>query len=451
MRLLGLREPLRCAPASTGPRSSTGSRASWRWKSRSGSSWPLIPGRRASCTAARARPRRPRPTAWPRSGFAAVAYHAGLEDAAPALAAGGLRARRGGGGGGHHRLRHGHRQVQRALGGARGPAAQPGGLLPGDRARRPRRGAGRHRPLLRARGHRRAALAHRAHREPAGARARRGPPAARCWPSRNPRCAGAGSSWPTSAKRTAGNCGRCDVCAGEVALEDATEEARKLLSAAVRTGERFGAHHLADIVTGTSTDKVLERGHQRLPTFGAGADRPRPFWLSLAQDLAAAGFLARGEERTSGLPPDRARPAPAGRQGELPGRPPPRARSARRPQGARTAGRRPGGGGRGAGPRPRRPDGGRRGAVPVPEAPASAPGRGPRPSALRGVQRQDPAGHRRRAAGHPRRLPGLPRRGGAEAGSLRRRVPARRARATCPTAAARRTEARNLTERALPP
>ena len=98
-----------------------------------------------------------------------------------------------------------------------------------------------------------------------------------------------------------GNCGRCDVCAGEILLEDATEEARKLLSAAVRTGERFGAHHLADIVTGTSTDKVIERGHQRLPTFGAGADRPRPFWLSLAQDLAAAGYLARGEERTSGF------------------------------------------------------------------------------------------------------------------------------------------------------
>jgi ATP-dependent DNA helicase RecQ len=76
-----------------------------------------------------------------------------------------------------------------------------------------------------------------------------------------------------------GDCGNCDV----------------------RTGERFGAHHLADIVTGTATDKVLQRGHQRLPTFGAGADRPRPYWLSLAQDLAAAGFLARGEERLSGL------------------------------------------------------------------------------------------------------------------------------------------------------
>jgi len=98
-----------------------------------------------------------------------------------------------------------------------------------------------------------------------------------------------------------GNCGNCDVCTGEVVMEDATLEARKLLSAAVRTGERFGAHHLADIVTGASTDKVLERRHQNLPTFGAGADHPRPYWLSLAQDLTGAGFLVRGEERLSGL------------------------------------------------------------------------------------------------------------------------------------------------------
>lgn len=98
-----------------------------------------------------------------------------------------------------------------------------------------------------------------------------------------------------------GNCRSCDVCVGEVSLEDASEEARKLLSAAVRTGERFGAHHLADIVAGNHTDKVLERGHQRLPTFGAGRDRDRGFWLALARDLEAAGYLVRGEGRTAGF------------------------------------------------------------------------------------------------------------------------------------------------------
>jgi ATP-dependent DNA helicase RecQ len=130
-----------------------------------------------------------------------------------------------------------------------------------------------------------------------------------------------------------GDCGRCDVCAGEVRMEDATESARMVLSAVIRTGERFGAHHLADVVVGEPTDKVMERGHERLPTFGVGRDRPRSYWLSLVQDLAGAGYLARGEGRTAGfrltpkgrlllhgkdrfLAPERIVPAPRGAGGK---------------------------------------------------------------------------------------------------------------------------------------
>jgi len=97
-----------------------------------------------------------------------------------------------------------------------------------------------------------------------------------------------------------GGCGRCDICAGEVELVDLTVPAQKVLSAAARTGERFGAHHLADILVGNATDKVLERGHQALPTFGAGRDQDREWWLTLIRDMAAAGCLLRGEEKTSG-------------------------------------------------------------------------------------------------------------------------------------------------------
>lgn len=97
-----------------------------------------------------------------------------------------------------------------------------------------------------------------------------------------------------------GNCARCDVCAGEVALADLTEAARKVLSAAVRTGERFGAHHLVDILTGNPTDKVLERGHDSLPTYGIGRDQNREWWLDLVRDLEAAGCIRRGEGRTAG-------------------------------------------------------------------------------------------------------------------------------------------------------
>jgi len=102
------------------------------------------------------------------------------------------------------------------------------------------------------------------------------------------------------AEHRSGTCARCDVCAGEVTREDLTESARKLLSAAVRTGERFGAHHLVDILTGNPTDKVRERGHDALPTWGIGREHDRDWWLGLARELDAAGILVRGEGRTAG-------------------------------------------------------------------------------------------------------------------------------------------------------
>jgi len=98
-----------------------------------------------------------------------------------------------------------------------------------------------------------------------------------------------------------GNCGNCDICTGEVELADHTVAAQKILSAAVRTGERFGGHHLVDIVTGNATDRIIERGHQLLPTFGVGSDMDRGFWLSLVQDLAGRGYLVRGEGNAAGF------------------------------------------------------------------------------------------------------------------------------------------------------
>lgn len=97
-----------------------------------------------------------------------------------------------------------------------------------------------------------------------------------------------------------GNCGGCDVCSGEVELADETVNAQKILSAAVRTGQRFGAHHLIDVVRGESSDKVLARNHQSLPTFGVGSDRSRQFWLALVRDLEAGEYLMRTGGRIGG-------------------------------------------------------------------------------------------------------------------------------------------------------
>ncbi len=98
-----------------------------------------------------------------------------------------------------------------------------------------------------------------------------------------------------------GGCGNCDVCTGKVVMEDLTVAAQKILSAAYRTGQRFGAHHLADIVCGNATDRVTGMGHHALPTFGVGSDRDKGWWLSLLRDLEGGGLLAREGGVRSGL------------------------------------------------------------------------------------------------------------------------------------------------------
>ena len=98
-----------------------------------------------------------------------------------------------------------------------------------------------------------------------------------------------------------GECGNCDVCQGEVESVDATVDAQKYLSAIIRTGERYGAHYIVDVVRGTNSENVLQRGHQDLPTFGVGADSSRRYWLALSDDLEARGHLYRDEERYKAL------------------------------------------------------------------------------------------------------------------------------------------------------
>ena len=86
-------------------------------------------------------------------------------------------------------------------------------------------------------------------------------------------------------------CGNCDVCADPSGRVDATEDALKVLSAARRSGERFGAAHLIDILRGSETEKVVRFGHRRLPAFGAGADRGKNEWRSMIRQMVATGFL----------------------------------------------------------------------------------------------------------------------------------------------------------------
>ena len=94
---------------------------------------------------------------------------------------------------------------------------------------------------------------------------------------------------------------RCDLCGADAQLTDATLDARKLLSAVARSGQRFGAAHLADILTGTVTEAIRRQNHDGLKTFGVGKDKPKSAWTALARKLFAAGALAEASVEHGGF------------------------------------------------------------------------------------------------------------------------------------------------------
>jgi len=91
-------------------------------------------------------------------------------------------------------------------------------------------------------------------------------------------------------------CGNCDTCLEPPASFDATREAQMALSCVYRaqkaSGFRFGAGHLIDILRGTRSEKVLQRGHEKISTFGVGAALSEPEWRAVFRQLVAFGYLA---------------------------------------------------------------------------------------------------------------------------------------------------------------
>jgi ATP-dependent DNA helicase RecQ len=105
-------------------------------------------------------------------------------------------------------------------------------------------------------------------------------------------------------------CGHCDNCAVPPRTIDATIEAQKVLSAVYRTGQVFGAIHVIAVLRGELTEGVLRHSHDRLPTFGVGADHAAPFWRGLIRQLIALGALDVDTRGHGGLflEQDKARP-----------------------------------------------------------------------------------------------------------------------------------------------
>jgi ATP-dependent DNA helicase RecQ len=86
-------------------------------------------------------------------------------------------------------------------------------------------------------------------------------------------------------------CGNCDNCLSPPVLRDGKVIAQKLLSCAYRTGQRFGAMHLIDILIGRMTERVKQFGHDRLSVFGIGRDLNEKQWRAALRQLVAMGYL----------------------------------------------------------------------------------------------------------------------------------------------------------------
>ncbi len=88
------------------------------------------------------------------------------------------------------------------------------------------------------------------------------------------------------------DCGNCDVCLTPPEVFDGTVVAQKLLSAIYRTGQRFGAMHVIDVLLGKDTEKVRQHGHTDLSVYGIGSELDQQQWRSILRQLLVMGLLS---------------------------------------------------------------------------------------------------------------------------------------------------------------
>ena len=89
-----------------------------------------------------------------------------------------------------------------------------------------------------------------------------------------------------------GPCGNCDTCLDPPQTWDGTETVRKALSCVYRTGQRFGAGHVIDVLMGKDGERMRQWRHDKLSTFGIGADISEKEWRGIFRQMAALGLLA---------------------------------------------------------------------------------------------------------------------------------------------------------------
>ncbi len=104
-----------------------------------------------------------------------------------------------------------------------------------------------------------------------------------------------------AAKGAGQPCGNCDNCLDPPAAWDATVPAQKALSCVYRSGQRFGAAHIIDILRGSESERIRQFGHNQLSTYGVGTDVDARVWKSVLRQLVAQGLLDVDAEGYGGL------------------------------------------------------------------------------------------------------------------------------------------------------
>jgi ATP-dependent DNA helicase RecQ len=97
------------------------------------------------------------------------------------------------------------------------------------------------------------------------------------------------------------NCGNCDNCLTPPRVRDGKILAQKLLSCVYRTGQRFGAMHVFDVLVGRLTEKVQQFGHDKLSVFGVGRELNEKQWRVVLRQLIAMGYLRADNEAYGAL------------------------------------------------------------------------------------------------------------------------------------------------------
>ncbi|MCH1931946.1 DNA helicase RecQ [Shewanella sp. A25] len=96
-------------------------------------------------------------------------------------------------------------------------------------------------------------------------------------------------------------CGNCDICLDPPKRYNGTEDAQKVLSCIYRLGQRFGINHLIEVLRGSKAASVVDRGHDKLSTWGIGKEKSHEHWLSVIRQLIHLGLASQDVTRGSSI------------------------------------------------------------------------------------------------------------------------------------------------------